>query len=144
MDKWESSRNLVSHHFLIISTELFWSPAENAKLNQVFTLRWKQSWKKDRFSCSQFSWQQQLFIWVCFGKLWEVHISICLQFGSIQAIRSYTPNDGYYPIDFNDLMNSCWVTIITMLTVGFGDGYPSTHLGRFIGTNSNLDFIIEL
>lgn len=36
-------------------------------------------------------------------------------------------------MDFDDLTNSFWVTIITMLTVGFGDGYPSTHLGRFIG-----------
>lgn len=47
--------------------------------------------------------------------------------------RSYVADDGQNPLDFRDLTNSYWVTIITMLTVGFGDGYPSTHLGRFIG-----------
>ncbi len=26
-----------------------------------------------------------------------------------------------------------WLIITTMTTVGFGEGYPSTHLGRFIG-----------
>lgn len=35
--------------------------------------------------------------------------------------------------DFSYLANSMWLIIITMTTVGFGEGYPSTHLGRFIG-----------
>eukprot|EP01016_Furgasonia_blochmanni_P041293 TRINITY_DN5341_c0_g1_i6.p1 TRINITY_DN5341_c0_g1~~TRINITY_DN5341_c0_g1_i6.p1 ORF type:complete len:363 (-),score=66.29 TRINITY_DN5341_c0_g1_i6:330-1418(-) len=35
--------------------------------------------------------------------------------------------------EFRYLLNSFWLIIITMTTVGFGDGFPSTHLGRFIG-----------
>ncbi|EAS01602.3 cation channel family transporter (macronuclear) [Tetrahymena thermophila SB210] len=35
--------------------------------------------------------------------------------------------------DYTNLYNSFWVMINTLLTVGFGDGYPYTHLGRGIG-----------
>ena len=35
--------------------------------------------------------------------------------------------------DFSFLANDIWLIVITMTTVGFGEGYPATHLGRFIG-----------
>lgn len=41
-------------------------------------------------------------------------------------------SDTKSPLDFDYLTNGFWLAIVTMCTIGYGDGYPSTHLGRFI------------
>ena len=33
---------------------------------------------------------------------------------------------------FDGYINTFWFIIVTMVTVGYGDGYPKTHVGRFI------------
>lgn len=48
----------------------------------------------------------------------------------IKFLRSYEPSGDF---DFSFLANDMWLIMITMTTVGLGEGYPSTHLGRFIG-----------
>ena len=34
--------------------------------------------------------------------------------------------------NFNNLANALWTTIVTMTTVGYGDFYPKSHMGRFM------------
>ena len=35
--------------------------------------------------------------------------------------------------DFNSINNAFWVTLITMTTVGYGDFFPKSNIGRFVG-----------
>ncbi|KAL4472258.1 hypothetical protein ABPG72_011619 [Tetrahymena utriculariae] len=45
---------------------------------------------------------------------------------------SYKKDGSKTQYDYTNLYNSFWVMINTLLTVGFGDGYPYTHIGRGI------------
>jgi len=59
------------------------------------------------------------------------------------AIRTfeqpYRDADGSEPsFSYGYLVNDFWIIISTMTTVGFGEGYPQTHLGRIIGVISCL------
>ena len=45
---------------------------------------------------------------------------------------------GQCAVSLQLLSNAMWSMIITMTTVGYGDTYPSTHLGRIVATASCL------
>lgn len=40
--------------------------------------------------------------------------------------------------NFKYIWNGMWLVVLTMTTVGYGDVYPKTHVGRFIGALSCL------
>lgn len=48
--------------------------------------------------------------------------------------------------DWSYLWNSMWCTVITMATVGYGDFYPETHIGRLIAVLACIwgNFLISL
>merc|ERR1712182_22912 len=36
-------------------------------------------------------------------------------------------------LDFGNIAHACWLAIVTMTTVGYGDLYPKTFQGRLVG-----------
>ena len=55
-----------------------------------------------------------------------------LFFGSIVLIAEAPISRISEVMDFSSFENSCWATVATMTTVGYGDMFPRTSLGRLI------------
>ena len=63
-------------------------------------------------------------------------VSMCLSitiFGMATRTfeRPYNDANGR-KMDFDYVWNAMWMIVITMTTVGYGDFYPQTHMGRFV------------
>ena len=63
-------------------------------------------------------------------------VSMCLSitiFGMATRTfeRPYNDDNGR-KMDFDYVWNAMWMIVITMTTVGYGDFYPQTHMGRFV------------
>lgn len=51
-------------------------------------------------------------------------------------------NDNDAPVDYPNIIAAFWWSIVTIMTVGFGDLYPRTLLGRMVGTLTMLAGIL--
>ena len=49
--------------------------------------------------------------------------------------RSYE-SEGKSSLNLEDIYNCLWISFTSLSTVGYGDGYPSTHLGRLVGAGT--------
>jgi hypothetical protein len=61
-------------------------------------------------------------------------LSILFLGAAIRTFEQPYEGDQVSSLDFKYMTNAMWLIIITMTTVGYGDGYPSTHCGRIIAT----------
>jgi potassium intermediate/small conductance calcium-activated channel subfamily N protein 2 len=46
--------------------------------------------------------------------------------------RPYEPSSSGSKQDYDYIWNSMWLIVLTMTTVGYGDFFPQTHMGRFV------------
>ena len=62
-------------------------------------------------------------------------VTISFSLRIIEGPLIFLDNDG---IDLSFISNCIWLTLVTMTTVGYGDYYPKTNLGRLLCVISSI------
>lgn len=65
-------------------------------------------------------------------------VVICFFVMLFSAIIMYTAENPVQPEQFPNIISSLWWAICTLTTVGYGDVYPITHIGRFFASVISL------
>lgn len=65
-------------------------------------------------------------------------VVICFFVMLFSAIIMYTVENPVQPEQFTNVITSLWWAICTLTTVGYGDVYPITHVGRFFASIISL------
>lgn len=65
-------------------------------------------------------------------------VVICFFVMLFSAIIMYTVENPVQPEQFPNVLSSLWWAICTLTTVGYGDVYPITHVGRFFASVISL------
>ena len=82
---------------------------------------------------------QIIFKVVCAsGPQLIMSVVICFFVMLFSAIIMYTVENPVQPEQFPNVLSSLWWAICTLTTVGYGDVYPITHVGRFFASVISL------
>ena len=72
------------------------------------------------------------------GPQLVMSVALCFFVMLFSAIIMYTVENPVQPEQFPNVITSLWWAICTLTTVGYGDVYPITHVGRFFASVISL------
>ena len=72
------------------------------------------------------------------GPQLVMSVALCFFVMLFSAIIMYTVENPVQPEQFPNVISSLWWAICTLTTVGYGDVYPITHIGRFFASVISL------